>query len=379
MSLVYDDDERMLLDAARDFLRAESPVSALRALRDSADATGFSRELWASMAGMGWAGLLVPEEHGGLGFAHMGAGIVCEQMGRTLCASPFVSSAVLGVSLLKLAAREEQQAALLPRVAAGEHLLALAVDESPRHDPLAIATRATSADGGFVLDGEKRFVIDGHSADTLIVVARSAGAAGEAHGISLFRVDAGTPGLTVERHVMADSRNAATIRLQGVRVSQDALIGTLHGGFAALEHALDVARCCAAAELLGLATEVFERTVEYLRQRKQFGRIIGEFQGLQHRAAVLFCELELARSAVLGALRAADGNDGSFAAAASLAKARATEVATLAANEAVQMHGGIGMTDDIDIGLFMKRAAALRTWLGDAYYHTHRYATLAGY
>ncbi len=379
MSLVYDDDERMLLDAAREFLRAESPVSALRALRDGADASGFSRDLWATMAGMGWAGLLVPEAHGGLGFAHMGAGILCEQMGRTLCASPFFASAVLGVTLLKLAASEAQQAALLPRVAAGEHLLALALDESPRHDPLAIATRATAAEGGFVLDGEKRFVLDGHVADTLIVVARTGGAAGEAHGISLFLVETGTPGLGIERQVMVDSRNAATVRLQGVRLGQDALIGTLHGGSPALERALDVARCCAAAELLGVATEVFERTLEYLRQRKQFGRIIGEFQGLQHRAAVLFCELELARSAVLGALRAADADGASLAAAASLAKARATEVATLAANEAVQMHGGMGMTDDFEIGFFMKRAAALRASLGDAYYHTHRYATLAGY
>jgi alkylation response protein AidB-like acyl-CoA dehydrogenase len=379
MSLVYDDDERMLLDAAREFLRAESPVSALRALRDGADASGFSRDLWATMAGMGWAGLLVPEAHGGLGFAHMGAGILCEQMGRTLCASPFFASAVLGVTLLKLAASEAQQAALLPRVATGEHLLALALDESPRHDPLAIATRATAAEGGFVLDGEKRFVLDGHVADTLIVVARTGGAAGEAHGISLFLVETGTPGLGIERQVMVDSRNAATVRLQGVRLGQDALIGTLHGGSPALERALDVARCCAAAELLGVATEVFERTLEYLRQRKQFGRIIGEFQGLQHRAAVLFCELELARSAVLGALRAADADGASLAAAASLAKARATEVATLAANEAVQMHGGMGMTDDFEIGFFMKRAAALRASLGDAYYHTHRYATLAGY
>ncbi len=379
MSLVYDDDERMLLDAAREFLRAESPVSALRALRDGADASGFSRDLWATMAGMGWAGLLVPEAHGGLGFAHMGAGILCEQMGRTLCASPFFASAVLGVTLLKLAASEAQQAALLPRVAAGEHLLALALDESPRHDPLAIATRATAAEGGFVLDGEKRFVLDGHVADTLIVVARTGGAAGEAHGISLFLVETGTPGLGIERQVMVDSRNAATVRLQGVRLGQDALIGTLHGGSPALERALDVARCCAAAELLGVATEVFERTLEYLRQRKQFGRIIGEFQGLQHRASVLFCELELARSAVLGALRAADADGASLAAAASLAKARATEVATLAANEAVQMHGGMGMTDDFEIGFFMKRAAALRASLGDAYYHTHRYATLAGY
>jgi alkylation response protein AidB-like acyl-CoA dehydrogenase len=309
----------------------------------------------------------------------MGAGILCEQMGRTLCASPFLSSAVLGVTLLKLAASDEQQAALLPSVATGEHLLALALDESPRHDPLAISARARAEGEGFVLSGEKRFVIDAHTADTLIVAARSSGSAGEAHGISFFLVEAGTPGLSVERNTMVDARNAGTVRLQDVRVAKGALLGPLHGAHPALERALDVARCCAAAELLGVATEAFERTLDYLRQRTQFGRIIGEFQGLQHRAATLFCELELARSAVLGALRTADVADAPLAAAASLAKARATEVATLAVNEAVQMHGGIGMTDDFEIGFFMKRAAALRHTFGDAYFHTHRYAALAGY
>ena len=379
MSLAYNDDERMLLEAAQEFLRAESPVSALRGLRDSADADGFSRVLWARMAEMGWTGLLVSEVHGGLGFSHMGAGILCEQMGRTLCASPFFATAVLGVTVLNHAASAAQKAALLPRVAAGECILALALEESARHDPLAITTRVTATADGFVLEGEKRFVLDAHVADTLIVAARTSGAAGEAHGISLFLVDPGAPGVVVERNAMVDSRNAATVNLQSVQLGPEALLGPLDDGFAPLERALDVARRCAAAELLGVATEAFERTLDYLRQRKQFGRIIGEFQGLQHRAALLFCELELARSAVLGALREADRPDADLAAAASLAKARATDTATLAVNEAVQMHGGIGMTDDFEIGFFMKRAAALRMLMGDAYYHTNRYATLAGY
>jgi len=372
MSLVFDDDERMLQDAAREFLAAESPVGALRALRDANDVTGFSRPLWAKMAEMGWAGILVPESHGGLGFAHAGAGILCEQMGRTLCASPFLATAVLGASLLTGAGSAAQQSALLPRVADGTLLLALPVDERARHDPLALATGARAADGGFRLDGAKTAVVDAQVAGMLLVAARSAGAPGEAHGISLFLVPAGTPGLRVERIASVDSRNLARVALDGVAVGADALLGPLHGGWPALERALDIGRCCLAAELLGVAGEAFARTVDYLRQRKQFGKAIGEYQGLQHRAATLFCELELARSAVLQALRAADDAQASLAAHASLAKAKAGATATLAVNEAVQMHGGIGMTDELDIGFFMKRAAAARTLLGDGYYHADR-------
>ena len=379
MSLVYNDDERMLREAAQEFLAAEAPVSAQRALHGTADPSGFSRALWAKMAEMGWSGILVPEAHGGLGFAHAGAGILCEQMGHTLCASPFLATAVLGATVLQCAGSEAQQAALLPAVAAGRHLLALAADESARHDPLMIDTRASSNGAGWRLDGNKTAVIDGHVADTLIVSARTTGGARATHGISLFLVPAASAGLGIERVVTVDARNLARVRLDGVELGGDALLGELHGGFPALERALDIGRICLAAELLGLATAAFTRTVEYLRTRKQFGRLIGEYQALQHRAAKLFCELELARSAVLCALRAADDRTAALAAHASLAKAKAAEVATLAVNEAVQMHGGIGMTDDLDIGLFMKRAAAARTLLGDAWFHTDRYAALSGF
>jgi alkylation response protein AidB-like acyl-CoA dehydrogenase len=379
MSLVYDDDERMLRDAAREFLAAEAPVAALRKLRDERDASGFSRTLWAKMAEMGWAGILVPEAHGGLGFSHAGAGILCEQMGRTLTASPFFASSVLGASLIRLAGSAGQQSSLLPRVARGACLLALAIDESPRHDPLAIATRATPLDGGFVLHGAKRLVLDGHVADTLIVVARTAGKPGVAHGITLFLVDPREQGVVIERSSLVDSRNAANVRFDDVRLGTGAVLGAAHEGAAPLERALDIGRICLAAELLGIATEAFERTLDYLRQRKQFGRLIGEFQALQHRAARLFCELELARSAVLRALRAIDEPDTLLAPLASLAKARANDVATLAVNEGVQLHGGIGMTDEFELGFFMKRAGAARTLLGDSYHHIDRYALKAGF
>ncbi|MBP9036114.1 MAG: acyl-CoA dehydrogenase [Pseudomonadales bacterium] len=376
MSLVYNDDERMLAEAARGFLEQNSSPAALRRLRDTRDADGFSRDLWHGMAALGWAGMLVPEEYGGLGFAHTGAGILCEQSGRMLAASPLFATAILGVTLLRDAGSAAQKNELLPAIAAGRLLCALAVDESARHDPAAIALLARADGDAFHLSGEKILVLDGHVADTFIVAARSRGTPGETAGISLFLVPAGSAGLAIERTVMVDSRNAAIVRFDHARGE---LLGELHQGWKSLERALDIGRICLAAEMLGVAGEAFARTVAYLGQRRQFGRVIGEFQALQHRAAVLFCELELARSAVLRALRAIDEPHTALAPLASLAKARAGDAATLAVNEAVQLHGGIGMTDEFEIGFFVKRAAALRQIFGDSYFHTDRYAALNGY
>ncbi len=379
MALVYDDDERMLDEAARAFLDANSPPAELRRLRDSRDPDGFSRALWREMVALGWAGLLVPEHYGGLGFAHTGAGIFCEHGGRTLAASPLFATAIVGATLIGHLATDAQKQRLLPALARGELLCALALEERARHDPAAIAMSATPAGDGFRLDGEKHFVLDGHVADLLLVVARRADAASDEDSIEVFALPRATVGLGVERTVMADSRNAATVRCDGVHVAAETRLGLPGRASAALAHTLDVARICVAAELLGVAAEVFARTVEYLKQRRQFGRVIGEFQSLQHRAARLFCDIELTRSAVLRALRAIDAADPRLGALASVAKLEAAETATLAVNEAVQMHGGIGMTDDIDIGLFMKRAATLRQLFGDSYFHADRYATLAGY
>lgn len=379
MTLVFSEEERLLQDSARGLLAEKSPVSALRRLRDERDEDGFSRELWGSMAQMGWAGLLVPEEHGGLEFGHVGAGILCEESGRTLAASPLFASAILGASIIREAASAAQQSDLLPAIAEGSIIVALAVDEKARHDPNEVSLSARADGAAYVLDGSKTLVIDGHVADKLVVSARTAGARRDAAGISLFVVDAGAPGLTRERTFMVDSRNAAEVRFDGVRVEASALLGELNGGAAALERCLDVGRACLAAEMLGVAAEAFARTIDYLSQRRQFGVEIGSFQALQHRAAQLFCELELTRSVVIKALRAIDERSPDTASLVSLAKAKAGDTVTLAVNEAVQMHGGIGMTDEFDIGFFMKRAAVLRQLLGDSYFHTSRFAALKGY
>ena len=377
--LTLNEEQRLLDEAARDFLEAKAPVSQLRRLRDSRDPDGFDRATWAEMAAMGWAGVLVGEEHGGVDFGHVGAGLLCERMGRTLTASPFLSTAVMAATALRHGGSKALAERWLPALAAGNAVIALAMDEGRKHDPAGIAATATAQGNGFRLDGAKLMVIDGHVADAFVVAARSAGAPGETEGLSLFLVEAGGAGMTVARTTTVDSRDAATVRLDGVAVDGAALLGEVGEGWSLLERALNAGRAALAAELLGVGSEVLARTVVYLRERKQFGRFIGSFQALQHRAAHLYSEIEMLRSAVLAACQALDGDAGSAGPVVSMAKVKAAAVARLAASEGVQMHGGMGMTDDIDIGLFMKRAQAAAELLGDANFHADRVARHRGF
>jgi acyl-CoA dehydrogenase len=379
MALVLNDDQKMIRDSADGFFRTEAPVAQHRALRDAADATGFDRGTWGKMAEMGFAGVLVPEDHGGAGFGHVAAGLIMEALGRNLSAAPMLSTAILGTTALVAGGSPDQQAKYLPLIAQGQRLFALAADEAARHAPAFIETTATPSGNGFKLNGSKGFVLDGHVADTLIVAARTGGETADKDGITLFLVDAKTPGVTTTRRSMIDSRNAARISLDDVQVDGADVLGSVGGGFAILEKVLDAGRACLAAEMLGVSSESFTRTVDYLKQRDQFGVKIGSFQALQHRAAHLFCEVELARSATLRALTALDEKDERASLFASLAKAKSGEVAKLATNEAVQMHGGIGMTDDFDIGFFMKRARAAQETFGDIAFQGDRLARLMGY
>ena len=383
MALVLTDDQTMVRDSADGFFAAEAPVAELRRLRDAnggaGDATGFDRGLWAKMAEMGFAGVLVPEAHGGAGFGYVAAGLVQEAIGRNLSLSPLLSTAILAATALVRGGSPEQQARYLPQIASGERLFALAADEAARHAPHHVTTRAETSGNGFKLNGTKAFVLDGHVADTLIVAARTGGADDEAAGITLFLVDAKAPGVAVARRSMVDSRNAARVTLTDVQVDGADVLGAAGDGAAILDRVLDAGRACLAAEMLGVAGESFTRTVGYLKQREQFGVKIGTFQALQHRAAHLFCEVELARSATLRALVALDADEDRVPMFASLAKAKAGEVAKLSTDEGVQMHGGIGMTDDFDIGFFMKRARAARETFGDLAFHGDRLAMLMGY
>ena len=374
MALLLTDDQAQLRDSARDFFVEQSPVSALRQLRDSADISGFSRPLWAQFAEMGYTGMLVPEAHGGLGLGHVEAGVVMAQIGHQLCASPLLASGVVATTALTLAGSAAQQAAWLPRLARAEAIATLAVDEGAKHRPHTLAASARAEGSGWVLDGAKTLVLDGHVADLFIVAATLPSGA-----TCLFLLPAGTPGLAVERTVMVDAHNAARLQLQGVCVGADALLGLPDTGAATLAATLNAGRCAAAAELLGLADEVFARTVDYLKQRKQFGKLIGEFQGLQHRAAMLYADLEISRAALISAQQALDADIHTAGKAVAVAKARAGRAATTAVQEAVQMHGGMGMTDAFEIGFFMKRARVLQELWGDSHFHTDAFAARQGY
>ena len=379
MALTLDAETALIRDTAFDFFSKRSPVTALRKLRDDQDALGFSLPLWRQMAELGWAGILVPEAWGGSGFGMLGMGQVMEAAGGSLAATPLLATALIGASALALAGSPAQQEAHLPALAEGTRFLALALEEGPHHAPQRIATKAMRDGGGFRIEGAKRFVLDAHIAHLLIVAARTAGAIDERAGVSLFLVPADAPGVTRTRTPFVDSRNAGTVAFDGVALGADTLLGPLDGGADVLEAVLDRARAGLAAEMLGSAAEAFQRTVQYLKDRKQFGVPIGSFQALKHRAAQMFCEVELARSAVIAALSALDGGGNEAAALVSLAKAKVGDAFFLVSNEGVQMHGGIGMTDEHEIGFFLKRARVAQASFGDSAFHRERYAALMGY
>jgi alkylation response protein AidB-like acyl-CoA dehydrogenase len=379
MALVLNEEQSMLRDSARGLIGDKAPVSHLRQLRDSRDATGFSRELWRSFAEMGFSGLLVPDGFGGSGLGCVEAGVVMEEIGRTLMPSPFLSTAVLAASALSRGGSAAQKSEHLPRIADGSLLAALAVDEGAKHRPLLTKMQAVRSGNGFKLNGAKAFVVDGHIADLLIVAARTAGSAGERDGLTLFLVDPKSKGIETERTAMVDSHNAARIVFDNVEVNADGVLGEVDQGGALLDGILNIGRGAVASEMVGVSEEVFGRTVGYLKERKQFGRLIGEFQALQHRAAHLYVEIEITRAAVLKALQTLDGDFENAGAAVAVAKAKAGSTATLAVQEGVQMHGGMGMTDQFDIGFFMKRARVCQELFGDSNFHADQLARLKSY
>jgi alkylation response protein AidB-like acyl-CoA dehydrogenase len=379
MALVLTEEQSMLRDSARGLISDKAPVAHLRQLRDSKDETGFSRELWKTFAEMGFTGLLVPEAFGGSGLGAVEAGIVMEEIGRTLMPSPFLATSVLAASALSRGGSEAQKAQHLPKIADGSLLAALAIDEGAKHRPMQTSMQAERSGNGFRLTGDKALVVDGHAADLLIVAARTAGAAGEKDGLTLFLVDPRAKGVSIERTIMVDAHNAARIVFDNVEVNANSVLGEVDQGSLLLDGVLNIGRGAVASEMVGLSEEVFGRTVSYLKERKQFGKLIGEFQALQHRAAQLYIDIEIARAAVLKALQAIDADLADAGGAVSVAKARAGITATRAVQEGVQMHGGMGMTDQFDIGFFMKRARVCEELFGDANYHAEQLARSRGY
>jgi alkylation response protein AidB-like acyl-CoA dehydrogenase len=375
MPLYLDDDQTVLQDTIRDFVAEHAPVSHMRALRDADDTTGFSRDLWKQFAEMGFTGILIGEDQGGLGLGHVEAGVVLEEIGRNLSPSPFLSTAVAAVEALKGTGQAERW---FPSIIAGETVAALAIDEGAKHRD-TVAMTAERSGNGFKLTGVKRFVTHGHTADLIIVAARTGGSDNDTDGITLFAVPKDAAGLTAHAEHLADSSLAARLEFEGVEVDADAVIGEVDAGRTPLDRLLRAGRTGASAELLGVGGGAMDMTIGYMKERKQFGMLIGSFQALQHRAAHLYSEMEVARAAVLKAQQLLDQGSDRADEAVSVAKAMTALATTLSVQEGVQMHGGIGMTDEYDIGFYMKRARVLAEMFGDANFHADRLAVAAGY
>ena len=375
MTFVLTEDQDMLRDTAMTFVREELPVKHLRDLRD-AGKNGVDPEGRAKLAELGFFGVLIPEEHGGVEMGMVALGQIMEAQGRTLAATPMLQTACIGASTLLLGGTEAQKAEWLPKIAAGEITTALALDEGTHHNPTGVATEAERNGQGYTLNGAKKFVQDGHFAELLIVIARTFGEPGQTHGLTIFLVPSDAAGVTITPLKTVDSHGAAHITFDDVHVADSHVIGAADKGWEVLEPVLDRGCIALASEALGSSIAAFEMTLDYLQTRKQFGQLIGSFQGLQHRAARMFTDIELTRSCVSAALTAVDEQRNDIGELASLAKARASETVHLLSNETVQMHGGIGMTDAHESGFYMKRARVQEAMLGSASYHRDRYARL---
>jgi len=380
MQLILTEDQELLAKTAGDFIRERSPLSRIRTLRDAADPVGYSRELWKEMAELGWVGVMIPEPYGGAGMGLADLTVVLEALGRNLVPEPFLSTVLLGAGLIEAVGSDAQKAEWLPAIAVGERTVAVAFQEQhSRYDLCRVAARAHRDGAGFRLEGEKIQVLDGGSADAYIVLARTGGDDRDRDGLDAFFVAPGHPGLEVTPITRIDHRGAATLRLRDVRIDAKARLGPPGQIAPALEAAVDRAAVGLCAEMLGGMSQVFADTVEHLKTRQQFGVPIGSFQGLKHRAARVFMEIELSRSAVMASARAADAGDEELAALASLAKARCSDAYRLVANEGIQMFGGVGMTDEYDLGFYLKRARVAEATFGDAAWHRDRWARLRGY
>lgn len=379
--MILNEDQNILKDTAKEFCTEKAPISQLRELRDSESEMGLDKDIWKAMVDLGWAAIPFPESFGGLDFGYKGLGVVTEETGRTLAASPLFSTVWVCGTAVNIGGTEEQKSDLLGKISSGELLMALALEESHKHNPYGVSLSASNGPNGYSLSGNKTFVLDGHIADKLIVVARTSGEAGNRDGLTLFVVDREAEGVSVTRTIMVDSRNAANIEFNDVAASEASILGSVDCGADVLDATLDIARIGISAEMLGSAQECFDRTIAYLKERVQFGVPIGSFQALKHRAANMFCDVELSKSVVLEALTALDEKRErqDIAVLASLAKAKVGEMFHTVSREGIQMHGGIGMTDEFDIGFFLKRAAVTEQTFGDVSFHRNRYGELQGY
>ena len=379
MKLILTEEEQFLKDTAKSFAEERSPITHFRSLRDMSDPMLWDKNIWDEMSKLGWPGIMIPEEFGGSNFGLSGICVVLQECAKTLTPSPLFASGVLGAYAINNYGTKEQKEKYLPLIANGELTTSVAVDESSHHNPYDTVLIAKKSSDEYILSGKKNFVIDGTSSDLLIVLARTSGEKGDSTGLTLFLVDPTNEGIDRIKLEMADSRNYANIIFDNVKISSKNILGDIEAGGEAIDDVLDIGRIAMSAEMLGNSEAAFETTLDYLKQRKQFGVLIGSFQALQHRAAEMFCEIELTKSSVIAAMRAADERSNDVQRLSSLAKTVAGETLHLVSNEAIQMHGGIGVTDEYDIGFFLKRARVAEQIFGSAKFHTERYANLSGF
>ena len=379
MKLILTEEEQFLKDTAKNFAEERSPITHFRSLRDNSDPILWDKDMWQEMSKLGWPGIMIPEEFGGSNFGLSGICVVLQECAKTLTPSPLFATGVLGAYAINNYGTKEQKEKYLPLIANGKLTTSVAVDESSHHNPNDTLLIAKKSADEFILSGKKTFVIDGTSSDLLIVLARTSGEKGDSTGLTLFLVNSNSDGVDRIKLEMADSRNYANIIFDNVKISSNNMLGDIEAGGEAIDDILDIGRIAMSAEMLGNSEAAFETTLDYLKQRKQFGVLIGSFQALQHRAAEMFCEIELTKSSVIAAMRAADESSNDVQRLSSLAKTVAGETLHLVSNEAIQMHGGIGVTDEYDIGFFLKRARVAEQIFGSAKFHTERYANLSGF
>ena len=379
MKLILNEEQQFLKDTAKNFAEERTPVNHFRSLRDNKDDLLWDKDTWKEMVNLGWSGILIPEEYGGSNFGLAGISVILQECGKTLTPSPLFATGVLGAYAISQYGTEEQKKKYLPQIANGEITTAIAIDESSHHNPLNINTSAVSKDNSYILNGKRVFVVDGASADLLIVVARTSGKIGDSTGLTLFLVENNQTSINVVKLDMADSRNYANITFSDISVQKENILGDVEAGGEAIENILDIGRIAISAEMLGNTEAAFESTINYLKERKQFGVLIGTFQALQHRAAEMFCEIELTKSSIMAAMQGADNNSNELQRLASLAKTMAGETLHLVSNEAIQMHGGIGVTDEYDLGFYLKRSRVVEQIFGCSKFHTERYANISGF
>jgi alkylation response protein AidB-like acyl-CoA dehydrogenase len=376
MRFAFTDEQEALRVAARAFLRNHSSPAEVRATM--ATEAGYDPEVWGRIADLGWTSIIVPEVYGGAGLGHVELVALMEEMGTALLCAPFLSIC-LGVNALLAAGTEEQRRLWLPRVVAGEAIVTLAsTGPAGRWDASGVEMVARRDANHFVLDGTASFVLDGHTAHLLIIAARRAGSSGEA-GVSLFAVPAGTAG--VERRLlptMDQTRKQAEVRLATVRVPAAALMGEEGAGWPALARTLDLGAVALSAEQVGGAQRCLDMSVEYAKERLQFGRPIGSFQAIKHKCADMLLRVESARSASYYAGWAAAAGDPELPVLASLAKAYCSDAYFRCAAESIQIHGGVGFTWEYDVHLYFKRARSSEVLLGDATYHRELVARRIG-